>query len=108
LTEIEKIERFEDSDHFAGFVGFIPSRHSSGEKDNNGEMTFRGSDALRKMLIESFWMAARFDPALNKSYHYYIRRMEPNKAIIRIARKLLNRMYFVLKNKTEYVSGVVK
>lgn len=108
LTEIEKIERFEDADHFAGFVGLIPNRHSSGENDKNGEMTFRGSEALRKMLIESSWMSARFDPALNMSYHSYVRRMEPNKAIIRIARKVLNRIYFVLKNKKEYVSGVVK
>jgi transposase len=108
LTEIEKIERFENTDHFAGFVGLIPSRHSSGEKDNNGEITFRGQDTLRRSLIESSWIAARFDPALNMCYHGYVRRMEPNKAIIRIARKVLNRMYFVLKNKVEYVSGVVK
>jgi transposase len=108
LTEIEEIKRFENTDHFAGFVGLIPNRHSSGEKDNNGEMTFRGQDALRKALIESSWMAARFDPALMMSYHSYIKRMEPNKAIIRIARKVLNRMYFVLKNKEEYVSAVVK
>jgi len=48
-------------------------------------------------------MAARFDPALLMSYHCYIKRMESNKVIIRIARKVLNRMYFVLKNKEEYV-----
>jgi transposase len=108
LTEIEQIERFENTDHFAGFVGLIPNRHSSGEKDNSGEMTFRGQDALKKMLIESSWMAARFDPTLIMSYHSYIKRMEPNKAIIRIARKVLNRMYFVLKNKVEYVPCVVK
>jgi transposase len=108
LTEIEKLERFENTDHFAGFVGLIPNRHSSGEKDNNGEMTFRGQDALRKMLIESSWMAARFDPTLMMSYHSYIKRMEPNKAIVRIARKVLNRMYFVLKNQVEYVPCVVK
>jgi len=108
LTEIEKIDRFENTDHFAGFVGLVPNRHSSGEKNNNGEMTFRGQSALRKMLIESSWMAARFDPALMMSYNSYIKRMEPNKAIIRIARKVLNRIYFVLKNKVEYVSGVVK
>jgi len=108
LTEIEKIERFENTDHFAGFVGLVPDRHSSGEKDNNGEMTFRGNDILRRSLIESSWMAARFDPALMMSYHSYIKRMEPNKAIIRIARKVLNRMYFVLRNKVEYVPGVVK
>jgi transposase len=108
LTEIEKIERFMDSDHFAGFVGLIPNRHSSGGKENTGEMTFRGQDYLRKPLIESSWIAARFDPALTICYHRYVKRMEPNKAIIKIARKLLNRMYFVLKHKKEYVSCVVK
>lgn len=108
LTEIENIERFENTDHFAGFVGLIPNRHSSGNKENNGDMTFRGQTALRKSLIESSWFAARLDPALAMSFNSHVRRMEPNKAIIRIARKLLNRMYYVLKNKREYVSGVVK
>lgn len=108
LTEIENIKRFENTDHFAGFVGLVPNYHSSGERANNGEMTFRGHNTLRKSLIESSWFAARFDPALMMSYHSYIKRMEPNKAIVRIARKVLNRMYYVLKNKMEYVSGVVK
>jgi transposase len=107
LTEIENIDRFENTDHFAGFVGLIPNRHSTGGKENNGDMTFRGQVALRKSLIESSWFAARLDPALAMSFNGYVRRMEPNKAIIRIARKVLNRMYYVLKNKSEYVSGVV-
>jgi transposase len=108
LTEIESIERFEDTDHFAGFVGLVPNRHSSGDKESNGDMTFRGQTALRKSLIESSWFAARLDPALTICFNSYIKRMEPNKAIIKIARKVLNRMYYVLKNKKEYVSGVIK
>jgi transposase len=108
LSEIENIERFENMDKFAGYVGIVPNRHSTGGKENNGEITFRGQDTLRKSLIESAWLAARFDPALIMSYHSYIKRMEPNKAIIRIARKVLNRIYYVLKNKAEYVPGVVK
>jgi len=108
LTEIENIERFENTDHFAGFVGLVPNRHCSGGKQNNGEMTFRGQNALRKSLIESSWFAARLDPALSMSYNGYVKRMEPNKAIIRIARKVLNRMYYVLKNKQVYVSGIIK
>jgi transposase len=107
LTEIENIERFESTDHFAGFVGLVPNYHSSGVKTNDGEMTFRGNSILKKSLIESSWFAARYDPALLMAYHSYVKRMEPNKAIIRIARKVLNRMYYVLKNKKEYVSGVV-
>ena len=71
-------------------------------------MTFRGHETLKTLLIESFWTADRSDPALMMSYLSYMKRMEPNKAVVRIARKVLNRMYFVLKNKMEYVPGVVK
>jgi len=108
LVEIEDIERFENTDHFAGFVGLVPNRHSSGVKTNDGEMTFRGQKTLKSLLVESSWKAASSDPALMMSYLGYVKRMEPNKAVVRIARKVLNRMYFVLKNKMEYVPGVVK
>jgi len=108
LTEVENIERFGNSDHFAGFIGLVPNRHSSGSKERIGEMTFRGQDTLKRAIIESSWFAARLDPALTKSFHSYLNRMDANKAIIRIARKVLNRMYFVLKNNTEYLPCVVK
>jgi transposase len=108
LTEIETIERFEDTGHFAGFVGLVPGRHDSGEVKNNSEMIFRGQSILKKCVVESSWIASRRDPALSPAYNKYAGRMEPDKAIIRIARKLLNRIYFVLKNKKEYVSCVVK
>ena len=73
-----------------------------------GGITRRGHSFLRSAIIESAWMAARIDPALTKSYHDYCKRMEPNKAIIRIARKLLSRIRYVLKNKKAYVCSVVK
>jgi transposase len=108
LTEIENIERFTNSDHLAGFIGLIPNRHSSGAKENNGEMTFRGHENIKKMLIESSWIAARCDPALTLCYHKYTRRMDSNKAIVKIARKLLNRIFYVLTFKKEYVPCVIK
>ncbi|MFV0289914.1 MAG: IS110 family transposase, partial [Mangrovibacterium sp.] len=108
LTEIENIERFENSDKFAGFIGIVPSCHSSGSKDNKGEMTSRGQKHLRASLIESAWVSIRKDPALALAYNQLCRRMEPNKAIVRIARKLVNRIYYVLKNKKEYVCSVVQ
>jgi transposase len=107
LTEMETIERFKDTDHLAGYVGLVPTRSNSGETSKEGEMTFRGQGKLKKCLIESAWVAARTDPALSLVYSKLIFRMEANKAIVRIARKLLNRIYRVLKNKEEYVKGVV-
>jgi len=62
-------------------------------------MTFRGQIHLKKGLIESAWVASRIDPALTHSFIKLCKRMEPNKAIIRIARKLLNRIYYTLKKE---------
>lgn len=108
LTELENIHRFESFDRLCAFIGFIPSTSSSGDWDGTGDITRRGHSVLRKTIIESTWMAIRRDPALAKSYHDYCKRMEANKAIVRVAKKLLNRIKFVLKNKQAYEYAVVK
>lgn len=108
LVEIEDIKRFCSSDALAGYMGLIPTSHDSGEKETKGEMTFRGQRQLRSKLIECAWLAARIDPALHMAYLKLAARMEPNKAIIRIARKVLNRIFHVLKYKKLYECSVVK
>jgi transposase len=108
LTEIETINRFDSIDQLCGFIGLVPSTNSTGDHEIIGDITPRGHSVLRPAIIESAWIAARRDPALNKSYHDYCKRMEPNKAIIRIARKLTSRIRFVLKNNQPYVCSVVK
>lgn len=102
LTEVEDINRFQKDEKFASFVGLIPTSHSSGEKEKMGEITFRSHDFLRKAFVEGAWIAVRFDPALLMAYQNLCKRMEPNNAIIRIAKKLLNRVYAVLKNNKKY------
>jgi transposase len=108
LTEIEDINRFSSTDHLAGYVGLIPFCHDSGENENNGSITSRAHKLMRDMIAESSWIAVRRDPALHLAYCKLCKRMEPNKAIIRIARKLLNRIYHTLKTKKEYVCGKVE
>ena len=56
--------------------------------------------------MESSWVAIRQDPALILRYTELNKRMSPNEAIIRIAKKLLNRMRYVLKNETDYVKSI--
>lgn len=102
ITEIETISRFKNSEHFCSFIGLIPSTHSTGDNEGVGDITPRGNSFLRPTIIESAWTAARHDPALIKCYHHYCQRMESNKAIIRIAKKLANRIHFVLRNKKPY------
>ncbi len=106
LTQIENIDRFKNTDSLASYIGLIPNSYSSGEKERMGEITFRGQKILKRILVECAWMTIRFDPALSISFNEYCRRMQPNKAIIRIARKLLNRIYYVLKNEKLYTCGI--
>ena len=71
-------------------------------------MTKRGRKALKIMLIEASWDAMRLDPALMAKFNELTKRMEKNKAIIRIARKMLSRIRYVLIHQQKYVIGVVK
>jgi transposase len=108
LTELENIERFNSLDRLCSFIGLVPSTNSSGDTERTGDITSRGNRVLRAALVESAWVAARTDPALATSYNQYCKRMNPNKAIIRIAKKLLSRIRYVLKNKQPYVLSVIK
>ena len=76
-------------------------------QEKTGRVTPRANKFLRKALIESSWVAARNDPALSLAFNKLCERMKPNEAIIRIAKKILNRIRFVMKNKTKYVPCVV-
>ena len=108
LTEIGDISRFKSADKLASYIGLIPMCHSSGEKESDGEITFRKNATLRWYIIEAAWKAISSDPAMTMAYEGYKKRMLASKAIVKIARRLVNRIYFVLKNKQEYVTCLVK
>ncbi len=108
ITELENIERFRTLDKLCSYVGLVPRTNSSGENDRVGNITTRSNRQLRSMLIESSWIAIRFDPALMMCYGELRQRMEPNKAIIKIAKKLLSRIKHILKNNDPYKKGIVK
>lgn len=108
LTELGDIKRFKGIKRLAAYVGFIPRTDSSGEHERIGEMTNRGNRQLKKMLIEASWIAIRNDPALALKYEELRKTMRATKAIIRIGRKLLNRIRYVLINEEKYVIGMVE
>lgn len=107
LLEIDDIGRFKSANQLASYIGLIPMCHSSGEKEGVGDITIRKHAMLRCYLVEASWIAIRKDPTMTMAYNEYRKRMNAQKAIIKIARRLINRIYFVLKRKKEYVSCVV-
>ena len=103
LTEIHDIGRFNNERQFASYLGLVPTSHSSGDKTIHGEMTFRGNKELGPLMIEAAWIAIRNDVGLAASFSSYCRKMKPQQAIVRIARKLSNIIIAVLKSKKKYV-----
>ena len=108
LTELCDLARFASLDKLASYVGLIPDIEVSGETEHIGDLTYRRNPQLRAVLIEAAWTAVRKDPVLLLAFNQYCQRMKKTRAIVKIARKLLNRIRYVLKNQTEYVPGVVQ
>jgi transposase len=108
LTELGDIGRFKTFKDLCSYVGFVPSTSSSGENDVDTGITPRRNVRLRSALIESAWVAIRNDPSLLSSYQKLTKRMPGNRAIVRIAKKLLSRLTYVLRRKSGYERGVIK
>ncbi len=103
LTEVNGITRFRNERQFASYLGLIPTSHSSGEKTSHGEMTFRGNKELGPMLVEACWIAIRKDLGMGAAFGKYKSYMMPQKAIVKVARKMSNIIFSVLKNGKAYV-----
>ena len=108
LIEIGDINRFKNFKHFNSFIGFKPMTHSSGERDMKGYMTYRSHKGLRSSLIECAWTAVQHDPVLLQTYERLQDSHTKKRAIVKVARKLLSRIYHVLKTNEPYVIGLVE
>lgn len=108
LTEIGNIHRFKKAEHLFSYCGITPVSHSSGERERVGSISKRGNPILKTMLIECAWTVVKKDPALLLYYKQQLPKMNANKAIIKVARKLANRIRYVLKEQKEYVIGTVE
>jgi len=106
IAEIGDMSRFKSCKHLASFVGLVPRSHQSGSKDPNCSLTYRSNKFLRSALVESAWMALRYDPALLKYYKERIVRHKTQVVITKIAHKLLNRIRNVWLNENTYQVGL--
>ena len=102
LTEIWDVNRFANERKFAHYLGLIPTCHDSGPHKVDGEKTFRGNKFLGPMIIEACWVVIQKDLGLSACFSYHRQRMKPQKAIVRVARRMSNIIYSVLKNDRAY------
>ena len=108
LTEIGDMSRFKRLDELCSYCGLVPTSHDSGDTERTGGLSRRGNGLVKKVLIECAWTATKKDPALSLYYKQQIVRMQAQKVIIKIARKLLSRIRYVMMNQKEYVLGTIE
>ena len=106
-AELVDINRFSDLDRLASLVGLVPSVSGSGTTEHVRGLTKRRNRYLRYLIIEAAWAAIRKDEALLYSFNQLTKRMKKQEAIIRIAKKLLNRLRYVWREEVPYCPGVV-
>lgn len=106
LTELIEMDRFFSADHLASFAGLVPREDSSGEKVSTPGITHRRNTRVRRVLIEAAWTASKRDPTLLRVYEQAARRMAKSKAIVLVARRLLNRIRAVLVHERAYELGM--
>lgn len=101
LAEVGDLRRFANERQFASYIGLIPVMRNSGGTEKMVGVTPRCRALLRSYIIESAWQAYRLDPQIQAYYRTHIGR-NPKSIIVKIARKMLNRMLSVIKNGTPY------
>jgi transposase len=104
LTEIDDIWRFNNQRQFASFLGLVPVMMASGDNSYVGEKTFRGNKILGPKVIEASWITIKHDSELAAKFGYLCDKgMKRNKAIVRIARKMSNIIFTILRENRKYV-----
>ena len=90
----------------AGFLGLVPTEHSTGEKVDRGSITRTGDERLRSKLIQASWSAIRQDVELREFFRSLCRKhpreVASRVAIVAVARKLTVRISVVLMKQRAY------
>jgi transposase len=107
LTEIGDVNRFKDLNCLCSYCGLVPDTSSSGQFERIGRITRRGNNAVKKQIIECAWVAVRRDPSLLLYYKKAKANADHNRAIIKVARKLLSRIRYILRNQVPYCTNIV-
>jgi transposase len=100
------VERFPDAKHVTRYVGLIPQEESSGGRQRFGHLTKQGNRLLRFLLVEAAQTASRFDPGLRRTYRRLAFRKGAASAKVAVARKLIIRLYIMLRDQIDYAEFV--
>ena len=98
--------RFPSKERLASYAGLVPRQNQSGSSDMRGHITKHGPSMLRFVLVNAAHLVIRFSARMKKKYLSIVRRLGRNRAIVAIARILLETIYVMLSRGIEFDDGI--
>jgi transposase len=96
--------RFRDGRQVAYYTGITPRVDNSGETVRLGNITKRGCTAIRSVIVQAAWAVVRTkkETPLQKKYYELAARRGNGRAIVAIARRMLELMWLMVAKKDFY------
>src|SRR5580700_1662710 len=99
---IGQAERFRCGKQVASYLGLVPLEDSSGNRRRLGHITKQGSSILRFLLVEAAQVTVRSLPEWRSKYLHLMMRRGRKTAKVAMARKLVVRLYWMMRQGWDY------
>jgi len=101
VSEIGDITRFPSANKLVSWAGLCPSLHQSGDTTRHGRMK-KGNRYVTWMMVQAAHSASMHDPEMKKLYQRTRARHGHQKAVIRVANKMLKIIWCMLTQREPY------
>ena len=108
VLTLGEVRRFQTSKQVASYIGLIPCEASSGVRRWLGSISKQGNSFMRFLLVQAGIVAARKDGTLGRFYQRLAHKKHHGVAKVAVARKLLVRLFWMLRTNTSYPAVVVR
>jgi len=103
---ISTVKRFKRAKQLTSYCGLVPSVFSSGERANYGHITREGRSEVRHAVVQGVRALLRSTDSdgkpLRKWYERIARRRGSKTAVVALARKLIEIIFYVLRDRRPY------
>ena len=106
VSEIDDISRFGSKEKLASYAGLVPRQDQSGNRDIRGHISKHGPSMLRFILVNAAHSVIKYSQKMKKKYLSMVRRLGKNRAIVAIARILVEIIHTMLSRGQEYTDNI--
>ena len=106
MAEIDDISRFATKEKLASYAGLVPRQDQSGNHDIKGHISKHGPSMLRFILVNAAHVVIKYSRKMKSRYLSLVGRLGRNRAIVAIARILLEIIYTMLKKGEDFVDQI--